>query len=108
MVVVVELSIIPLGEGPSVGKHLAHAVRALEGFGVKFEVTPMSTVFEAEDVEGAFEAVKAAHEAVFLGTNGKVKRVITTVKVDDRRDVEKGMEEKVKSIMEAVEAEEQD
>jgi len=70
-------------------------------------VTPMSTVYEAEDVEGALEAAKAAHEAIFLWSEGRVKRIITTVKLDDRRDVEKGMEDKVKSVMEAVEAEEQ-
>nr|MDO8100641.1 MTH1187 family thiamine-binding protein [Candidatus Njordarchaeota archaeon] len=107
MVVIVELSIIPLGEGPSVGKFLAHTVRALEGFGVKYEVTPMSTVYEAEDVEGAFDVARAAHEAIFFGTEGRVKRIITTVKIDDRRDVEKTMEDKVRSVMEAVEAEEQ-
>ena len=108
MVVTVELSIIPIGESASAGKLIAQAIRELETFGVKYEVTPMSTIFETEDIEGAFEVAKAAHEAVFLGSDGKIRRVITTVKIDDRREVERSMEDRVASGKEAVEAEEQD
>jgi len=95
MPVVVELNIIPLGEGASVGKVLAYAIKELEKLNVKYQVTPMCTIFEAENVGEAFRIVEAAHEALFrVG----VKRVVTTVRVDDRRDVSRGMNEKVKSL----------
>jgi len=55
----------------------------------------MCTVFEAENVEEAFNIVKAAHEAVF---EENVKRVVTTIRIDDRRDVKRGMKEKVESL----------
>ena len=77
MTIIVELSIVPLGVGVSVSKFLAPAVKGLERRGVKYEVTPMCTIFEADNVEEAFTVIKAAHEAVF-GEN--VKRVVTTVK----------------------------
>ena len=59
----------------------------------------MCTIFEAKSVEEAFDVVKAAHEAVF---RADVKRVVTTVKIDDRRDAKKGMKEKVESLKRAV------
>ncbi len=99
MPVVVEFSIIPLGEGTSVSRFLTPALKELENRGVKYEITPMCTIFEAKSVEEAFYLVKAAHDAVF---QADVKRVVTTVKIDDRRDVEKGMKEKVKSLKRAV------
>jgi uncharacterized protein YqgV (UPF0045/DUF77 family) len=55
----------------------------------------MCTIFKAKDIKEAFDLVRAAHEAVF---KAGVKRVVTTVKIDDRRDVKKSMEEKVKSL----------
>ena len=99
MAIIVEFSIVPLGVGINVSKFLVPAIKELERLGVKYEVTPMCTVFEAENVEKAFNVVKAAHEAVF-GEN--VKRVVTTVKIDDRRDVKRGMKEKVESLKKEV------
>jgi len=99
MAVIVEFSIIPIGKGTSISRFLAQGLKELEDRGVKHEITPMCTVFEAKSVGEAFDVVKAAHEAVF---RGDVKRVVTTVKIDDRRDVERGMEEKVKSLKRAV------
>ncbi len=99
MRVIVELSIIPMGEGTSVSKIIAHAIKALEETGVKYELTPMCTVFETSSVEEALRIVRVAHDAVF---KQGVKRVITLVKIDDRRDVERKMEDKVESLRRAV------
>ena len=96
MRVVVEFNIIPVGSGISVSKYLVPALREVERWGVKHEVTPMCTIFEAMSVEEAFNVVKAAHEAVF---KTGVERVVTTVKIDDRRDIEKSMEDKVKTLI---------
>jgi uncharacterized protein YqgV (UPF0045/DUF77 family) len=53
----------------------------------------MCTIFEASSIEEAFDLARVAHKAVFrVG----VKRVVTTVKVDDRRDLERSMTDKVK------------
>ncbi|MCD6530161.1 MTH1187 family thiamine-binding protein [Candidatus Bathyarchaeota archaeon] len=93
--IVVEFSIIPIGVGISVSKFLAPALKELEKRGVKYEVTPMCTIFEAESVDEAFEIVRVSHEAVF---KTGVKRLVTTVKLDDRRDKERRMEEKVEVL----------
>ncbi len=99
MVVIVELNIIPLGVGTSVGKFLVSALEEMEKMNVKHQITPMCTIFETKNIEEAFRIVKIVHEAIFrIG----VKRVITTVRVDDRRDVDRGMKEKLESLKETL------
>ena len=97
--VIVEFNIIPLGKGISVSKFLAPALKEFDKRKVKYEITPMCTIFEAKNIEEAFDLVRVTHEAVF---KTGVKRVVTTVKIDDRRDVKEGMEEKVKSLKKAI------
>jgi len=99
MTVVVELNIIPLGKGISVSKFLVPALKVFEKRGVKHEITPMCTTFEAESIEEAFDLARVAHEVVF---SVGVKRVVTTVKVDDRRDIERSLEEKVEPLKEKI------
>ena len=90
-----EFNIIPLGVGISVSKSLVHAVKELDKRKVKYEITSMGTIFEAKNIEEAFDLVREAHEAVF---ETSVKRVVTTVRIDDRRDVERSMEDKSQII----------
>ena len=99
MTVVVELNIIPLGKGISVSKFLVPALKEFEKRGIKHEITSMCTIFEAESIEEAFDLARVAHEAAFrVGA----KRIVTTVKVDDRRDLERSMEEKVESLKDEI------
>jgi uncharacterized protein (TIGR00106 family) len=95
MVVVAELNIIPLGEGPSVGRFLLPILEEIEKTGVNYQITPMCTIFEAEDIQKVFEIAKRLHGATF---KSGVKRVVTTLKVDERRDI------KVESMLEKVES----
>jgi len=84
-----------LGKVISVSKFLAPALKELEERNVKFSITPMCTIFEAESVEEVFDLARLAHEAVF---RAGVERVVTTVKIDDRRDIERNMKKKVESL----------
>ncbi|RLF16240.1 MAG: thiamine-binding protein [Thermoprotei archaeon] len=95
MVVVAELTVTPLGSGVSVSSLVAEAVKVLKEAGVKYEVTPMCTVFEAPTAEEAFKLALKAHEAVFKA--GAV-RVLTSIKIDERRDVEHSMKRKIESL----------
>lgn len=99
MAVTVELNIIPLGVGISVSDYLASALMELENLGVKYKITSMCTIFKAENIKEAFDIIGAAHEAIF---KKGAKRVVTSVRVDDRRDVKRSMEEKVESLKKAI------
>jgi len=92
IVIVADISVVPLGEGTSVGALVRKAVKALDESGLKVMHGPMSTSFEAESLEELFAAVRKAHEAVFVAG---ARRVVTTVKIDDRRDRRHSMASKM-------------
>jgi len=97
IVVIADFSIIPLGLGDtSVGKQIAEAINAIkEVKDIRYKATPMGTILEAEKIETILEAVKVAHEALFkMG----VKRIESNLRIDDRRDKPRTMEEKVYRI----------
>ena len=95
--VIADFSIIPVGQGESsVGRYVAAAVNALRNVkGLDFEVTPMGTVLGAKDLETISEAVCQAHEAVIAKG---VKRIESTLKIDDRRDKPRTMNDKVNAV----------
>lgn len=91
-----ELTVIPIGTGDtSISEYVAAAVSILEEKGIKYEINGVGTLIETEDSQKLFDAVKAVHEAVF---NEGARRVSTHLKIDDRRDSEKTMEQKVESV----------
>ena len=96
-----EITIIPIGTAnTSLSDYVAAAVAALDKEGVKYTVSGMGTLIESNDADELFGAVKAAHEAVFVKG---AERVATSIKIDDRRDVEKSLNEKVSSVREKME-----
>jgi len=94
---VMEISVIPLGtSSTSVSPFVADCVKALEEEGLKYEVTPMGTQVEG-DLEALFEVARKMHEAPFR--RGAL-RVVTTLKIDDRRDKPLSLEGKRTAVLE--------
>ncbi len=93
-----ELSIIPIGTSDtSLSNYIAAAVSALEKTGIKYHLSGMGTLIEAETLDELFDAIKVAHEAVYkVG----IDRVVTSVRIDDRRDHNRKMDDKVLSVKE--------
>jgi uncharacterized protein (TIGR00106 family) len=94
-VIVADVSVVPLGVGTSVSAYVKKAVRALDESGLKVMHGPMSTSLEARTLDEVFAAVKKAHDAVIAAG---AKRVITTVKLDDRRDKDQSMASKLGAV----------
>jgi uncharacterized protein (TIGR00106 family) len=91
-----ELTIIPIGtSGTSLSNYVAAAVAALDSNGIKYELTGMGTLLESNDLEKIFTAIRAAHEAVF---SVGAERVATSIKIDERRDVDRTIADKVSSV----------
>ena len=95
--VITEFSIVPVGTGEtSVGRYVATAISGFKNMkGLDFEVTPMGTVLAANNLDTIFEAVRQAHKAVMAKG---VKRVVSTLRIDDRRDKARTMDDKVKAV----------
>uniref|UniRef100_A0A7C1F888 MTH1187 family thiamine-binding protein n=1 Tax=Ammonifex degensii TaxID=42838 RepID=A0A7C1F888_9THEO len=93
--VVAEIAVVPVGTGsPSVSRYVADCVKVLEESGLKYEVTAMGTIVEG-DLDAVLVAARQMHLAPFAAG---AQRVVTTVKIDERRDRELSIEGKVAAV----------
>ena len=74
----VSVQVLPLVEDvyPIVDK----AIAAIQASGVKYEVGPMETTLEGDDLDQLLEVAKSAHRACFKAGAGKV---VTIIKIAD-------------------------
>ncbi|CAG0948870.1 hypothetical protein MYXO_00057 [Myxococcaceae bacterium] len=94
---IVAVSISPIGEGPSVARWVAEALRVVRAQErVRYELGSMFTTLEG-DPDEIFALVRRMQEAVFAAG---AKRVSTVLKMDDRRDRVVAMGDKLRSIEE--------
>ena len=89
------VSISPVGEGTSVSRFVAEAVRVARAqTKVRVQLDSMLTTLEGE-LPDIFELVLAMEEAVFAAG---ATRVGTVLKIDHRRDRPVAMEDKVAAV----------
>jgi uncharacterized protein (TIGR00106 family) len=94
-VAIAEISIVPIGTpSTSVSRYVAACVKVLEESGLSYELHGMGTIIEG-DLRALFEVVQRMHEVPF---DAGALRVVTTLKVDDRRDKEASAKEKVSAV----------
>lgn len=95
---VAEVSVVPVGTGSaSISKYVAAVVDIVEKSGLRFELNSMGTVIEG-DIESILGVVRRMHESTF---SEDVVRVLTSVKIDDRRDKALTMGGKLASVKKA-------
>ena len=93
--IIAEISVTVLGEGSSIGRFVRIAVETLKKSGLKTLSGPNCTSIEAPNIDEILNAVKAAHVAV---VEAGAKRVVTNLKIDDRRDKSATIETKMKAL----------
>lgn len=96
---VAEVSIVPLGTGStSLSEFVAACEKELleHGTGLKFELTAMGTIIEG-DLDLILAVIRRLHEVPFR--EGAL-RVSTSIKIDDRRDKQGSIEQKINSVQE--------
>ncbi|MDK3652125.1 MTH1187 family thiamine-binding protein [Staphylococcus pseudintermedius] len=96
---IVDVVVIPVGtEGPSVSQYIAEIQTKLEEFKqegkIDYQFTPMNTLIEGE-LADLFEVIQAIHELPF---NKGLDRVCTNIRIDDRRDKQRKMNDKLDSV----------
>ncbi len=93
--IIAQLSIAPVGKEVSVSKYVKLVLETLEKEQVKFEINAMATVIETEDLQTLFDVVEKAHNAVLAAG---AERVITELKIDDRRDKDATITSKLNAL----------
>lgn len=97
-VAIVDITVIPVGtKTTSISEYVAAIHTVLQSYKdkISYQLTPMSTLIEGE-LKDLFEVIQAIHEVPF---QAGVERVVTNIRIDDRRDKKVKMEDKVNSVM---------
>jgi uncharacterized protein (TIGR00106 family) len=93
-----EISIEPIGTSDtSMGKEIAAAYNAIRNTRnlKKVTLTPMSTQIESYNLDDIFQAILAAHNSA---KSAGAKRIISTIRIDERLDKPNSLDEKVQSV----------
>ncbi|TCT16253.1 uncharacterized protein (TIGR00106 family) [Natranaerovirga pectinivora] len=95
---IVEVTVIPVGTGStSVSQYVAKCQKVLElEKEIQYQLTPMGTVIEGE-LDVLFNVLKKLHEVPF---SEGAQRVVTSMRIDDRRDKKGSMDQKIRSVKE--------
>jgi uncharacterized protein (TIGR00106 family) len=94
--VIADFSIHPIGAGTSLGRYVKAAVRALSKVPrLTLDVTPMSSVLEAESIGTILQAVEVSHRA--LRSMGE-KRISSSLRIDERLDKARKMSDKTRGL----------
>lgn len=102
-----EISVIPIGirsqtaqTTTSMSKEIAAAFDAIQKIkGLKTMLTPMGTQIESNNFANILKAIEVAHEVV---RTAGAKRIMSTIRIDERLDKSISLEEKVESVMEKI------
>lgn len=94
-----QISIVPVGtNSASFSNMVADACREAKRNGVKYEVTPTSTVLEG-DLPALLDIAQHMHQTAF---DDGAPRVVTSISIDERRDKDLQMEPMVQAVTRAL------
>jgi uncharacterized protein (TIGR00106 family) len=91
--VLLEMSIVPLGQGESVSKYVAQCIDLVDRSGLSYELHAMGTIVEGELAE-VLALMQRCIEEVAKSSN----RVTCTAKIDYRQGVAGSLQAKIASV----------
>ncbi|PYZ93422.1 hypothetical protein CR194_09605 [Salipaludibacillus keqinensis] len=90
-----EISVVPVGTGSeSFSSDVEKAISLIEQNGLKYQVTPTSTIIEGE-IDKLMDVAQVIH---LNEIKNNAKRVVTTIKIDDRVDKPIHLEDQVNKV----------
>jgi uncharacterized protein (TIGR00106 family) len=92
---ILEISVVPIGTGDtSLSAYVADCLRMLKKEKVRYELSSMGTNVEG-DLKDLFKIALKMHQVPF---KKGAQRVVTSMKIDDRRDKKGTLEGKKKAV----------
>jgi len=99
MSVLLEFSMFPTDKGESVSPYVSKVIEMIRDSGANYQLTPMGTIIESNDIDEALNIVKQAYEVLDqLGCN----RIYSSLKFDIRKGKENRLEGKLNSVREKI------
>ena len=94
MSVLLEFSMFPTDVGESKSEYVSQTIKMVKESGVKYKLTPMSTVIETDTLPEALDIVNRAYECL----EDKSNRVYSSLKIDIRQNRADALTQKIASI----------
>ncbi|MBN2060234.1 MAG: MTH1187 family thiamine-binding protein [Deltaproteobacteria bacterium] len=91
---IMEFTIIPLDKGPSFSRYVAGILDLVDQSGLDYRLNPMGTV-----VEGEWDDLLSLLTKSFRSLESVSSRISLHVTFDHRKGIQKGIERKIKSVM---------
>jgi uncharacterized protein (TIGR00106 family) len=97
----IAISVVPVGtNSPSVSEYVAGAIKILRNEpGIEYELTAMNTIIEG-DLDKLLTLARRMHRSAF---DAGALRVVTNIKIDERRDKPLTIDGKIKAVKEKLE-----
>ncbi len=92
-----EFSIVPIGKDVSLSKYVAKSLDIIDKSGINYRMNPMGTVVEGGWDE-VIKLIKQCHDAMRTHSD----RVVTSIKIDDRKGVVGALDGKIRSVEDKV------
>lgn len=91
-----DIHVSPIGTcSTSVSQYIKIAINVLKKRHVKFIIGPFSTSFEINDFTELASIISEIHEELY---KSGIKRIVTEIRIDDRRDKNITLESKIKAV----------
>ncbi len=94
MSVLVEFAMFPTDKGDSVGLYVSRIIKMISESGVKYQLTPMGTIFETEEMTEALKLIEKAQDCLSTDCN----RIYSSIKFDIQKGKSNRMKTKIDSI----------
>ncbi len=92
---IAEFTIIPIGSGESLSPFVAECLKIVKASGLRYELTATCTI-----IEGAYDEVMRVIGECHKKVRSMSRRVVTSIRIDDREGESNAIERKVRSVEE--------
>ena len=91
---IAQFKMVPIGKGESLSEYVAECVSIVESSGLRYQLTPMSTIVEGEYAE-VMDVIKSCRDRMLELSD----RVAISIEIDDRKGSSDVMTRKVRSVL---------
>ncbi|PIE78386.1 MAG: hypothetical protein CSA15_08080 [Candidatus Delongbacteria bacterium] len=94
MSVLLEFAMFPTDKGDSVSQYVSRIIKMIDQSGVDYQLTPMGTIIETEEMSQALEIVQQAYDLL----KSDSKRIYSSMNFDIREGKNNRLTQKIQSI----------
>jgi len=97
--VLLEFSMFPTDKGESVSEYVSQIIKMIRDSGMSYQLTPMGTIIETENLVQALGLVEVAYETL---EQAGCNRIYSSLKLDIRKGKRGRLQGKLKSVQDKI------